>query len=797
MFRLNFVMRHMRSVLLICLFGGLAHAQNSQPVATLTPGIISTYAGNGDAFNSGDGGPATSASIGGLVNVAIDKQNNLYLVINSDAVAGDAYVRKVDPQTGVITTIAGSGAPDISGDGGPAIHAGLGAISAMTADASGNLYLTSYDAVTQANEIRKIDHVTGIISKIAGNETVTYSGDNGPATDAGIDGASCLALDASGNLYLCGNGRIRKIDASTGIITTVAGNGTFGSIGDGGPATDAQMLPYALAISPSGDIYVSDIGNGSYNFIRKIDHSTGTISLVAGSGTGDTLHPGATGDGGPATSANITQARGLNLDPAGNLYFIDIQNGVARKIDTKGIISTIAGRCNVNNEFHYCQATFSGDGGIATQAYLDPFDLVLDSAGNLYIGENYHNNRVRRVNVSLSSLSWPTPTQAGYIDSEDGSQSVTLANAGNAPLTFTAPQSGTNPSATTTDFTLAPTNTCPVVHAGDPVSTLAPGDSCTLAIDFTPVESGTLTANFVVANDSEGVATSQQVIQLSGQATSSTADATTIQVATISSNGVIGNPITLTATVADTKDPTKVPTGTVIFTVTPTSSSGAPTTSSPATVVANGVASFSFTPKYSGTFAVTAIFSPGDPTTYRGSSYTTGQPMTVVGDFSLLGGTGDFDPLVASKTGPPAVFIVNLTPGTGGFPSDVKLSVSGLPSEAVVSISPASVPQNGGAVTATITINISGVNLSEQHSPPVPFGKSPVVVAGLALVCGFTWRRRRLGVPFLLTLLLAVATTLTGCVQRTNASLSSYSVVVTAASGSVQHTFTQQFSISR
>lgn len=800
MFQLNFVMRHMRSVLLICLLSGFAHAQGTQPVATLTPGIISTYAGSGDASNSGDGGPATSAGIGGLLNLAVDKQNNLYLAINSNSAAGVAYVSKIDPKTGVITTIAGNATPDLSGDGGPAIDAGLGSLGAMTTDAAGNLYLTSYDTVTQANEIRKIDHVTGIISKIAGNGSGTYSGDNGPATDAGIEQASCLASDASGNLYLCAHGRVRKIDASTGIITTVAGKGTLGSTGDGGLATDAQVYAFSLAVSPSGDIYVGDGGHGSYNFIRKIDHATGIISLIAGTGTGDTLHPGATGDGGPATSASITFPYGLKLDPAGNLYFVDSGNGVIRKIDTKGVISTLAGRCNVNNEFHYCQATFGGDGGIATEAYLDPIDVVLDSAANFYIGENYHNNRVRRVNVSLSSLSFPTPTEVGFTDSADGSKSVVLSNAGDAPLTLAAPQTGTNPSATTTDFTFSPTNTCPVVYAGDPVSTLAPGDSCNLAIDFTPMNSGAITANFVVADDSENVATSQQVIQLSGVATASTADATTIKVSTIPVNGTIGNPVTVTATVADAKDPTMITTGTVIFTVTPASStSGSPTTASPPTAVVNGAANFSFTPKYAGTYTVTAIFSPGDPNTYRGSSDTTGQTMTVVGDFNVVissTGLGIAGGITAAKSGAPAVFDVLLTPGTGGYPSDVKLSVSGLPSEAVISISPSSIAHNAGSATAHITVDISRVTLSEWRTLPSPFGKTPIVFAGISLLNGLAWRRRRLGVPYLLTLLLVIATTLTGCVQSTNAALNTYDLVVTANSGTVQHTATTKFSIS-
>ena len=332
-------------------------------------GIISTVAGiyPGGGF-SGDGGPATSASLSLPTGVAVDAAGNLYI-----ADLGNSRVRKVNT-SGIITTAAGGGT---GGDGGPATSALLWP-AGVAVDAAGNLYI----ADQYHNRIRKVSP-SGIISTVAGNGTPGFSGDGGPATSASFS-AGGVAMDAAGNLYIAdgGNNRIRRVDAS-GIITTVAGNGLYKFGGDGGPATTASLSnPCGVALDAAGNLYIADSGNKR---IRKVSPS-GIISTVAGNGT-----RGFSGDGGPATSASLYYPTGVAVDAAGNLYIADRGNDRIRRVNAAGIISTLAGNGTYG---------FSGDGGPATAASLRlPTGVAVDAAGNLYIADTY-NGRVRKVTPS-------------------------------------------------------------------------------------------------------------------------------------------------------------------------------------------------------------------------------------------------------------------------------------------------------------------------------------------------------------------------------------------------------------
>jgi hypothetical protein len=251
---------------------------------------ISTVAGNGNTGYSGDGGSATGATFDNPLGVTVDSAGNLYIA--------DFYnnrVRKAAPN-GIITTYAGTGAYGFSGDGGQAIRASLQEPQTVLADAAGDLYVGDY-----GNHVRKIAP-DGTITTLAGNGNRGYSGDGGPATSAAIDFPGDLALDAAGNLYIsCGDdgsglfSAIRKVTPA-GIISTVAGNGTAGYSGDGGPAINATShLPRGMAIDFAGNLFFADQGN---NRIRKI--SNGVITTVAGNGTA-----GYAGDGGPAINAEL------------------------------------------------------------------------------------------------------------------------------------------------------------------------------------------------------------------------------------------------------------------------------------------------------------------------------------------------------------------------------------------------------------------------------------------------------------------------------------------------------------
>ncbi len=284
-------------------------------------------------------------------------------------------VRKVNT-AGVITTIAGTGAATYSGDGGPATAAEIQRPQKVILDAIGNIYILD----TYNSRVRKIN-TAGIITTIAGNGSAFTSGDGGQATAAGIFQPTGLAFDASGNMFIAeylGN-RIRKVN-TLGIISTIAGNGTAAYSGDGGPATAAELnKPISLIFDTSWNLYVTDYQN---NRIRKIN-TAGIITTIAGNGIA-----GHSGDGGQATAASINNPIYLEMDNAGNIFFSDLLNNRIAKINTAGIISTIAGNGT---------AGFSGDGGPATLAELNgPCGIGFDNSGNLFIAD-WLNNRIRKL----------------------------------------------------------------------------------------------------------------------------------------------------------------------------------------------------------------------------------------------------------------------------------------------------------------------------------------------------------------------------------------------------------------
>jgi trimeric autotransporter adhesin len=290
-------------------------------------------------------------------------------------------LKQLNAQT--ISTIAGDSIQGYTGDGGLAIAAELKFPYALVLDTSGNVYFS--DAGN--NRIRKIDIASGIITTIAGNGTQGYSGDGAAATAAELFNPGGLVFDGSGNLFFADayNNCIRKINFTTGIITTVAGNGTSGFSGDGGPATAAQMkTPFAVKLDTSGNLFIPDVNN---NRLRKVDGTTGIITTIAGNGTA-----GYTGDGGLATAAELNAPTDVALDRVGNLYFTQGGGSCVRKIAVStGIITTVAGNGTLG---------FSGDGGLATVAQLNrPSCVLVDTLGNLFIAD-YWNNRIRQVDFA-------------------------------------------------------------------------------------------------------------------------------------------------------------------------------------------------------------------------------------------------------------------------------------------------------------------------------------------------------------------------------------------------------------
>jgi hypothetical protein len=357
-------------------------------VSVAQSGTIITVAGIDSFGYNGDNRPAITAKLNAPESICQDKYGNIFV-----ADAANHRIRKVNAITGLITTVAGKDSSGYSGDNGPATNAKLFGPEGVAVDSNNNLYIG--DALNY--RIRKVNAITGIITTIAGTGVAGAFGNGIPAINAQLNGPIHLHIDSFQNLYVIdyGNYLVRKIASSTGLITTVAGNGICSNSVDGLVATAAALnKPIRVFADDTGNIYLSEeLGHK----VRKVSAATGLLSTVAGTGLA-----GSTGDSGPATAAELALPTGIYVDKNGNIFIAEYDNGAIRRVDAStGIITTVAGTLG--------SPGFAGDNGPATSAQMTAMDLTFDKDGNIYIADR-GNQRIRKVCYDTTCLKIPTDT---------------------------------------------------------------------------------------------------------------------------------------------------------------------------------------------------------------------------------------------------------------------------------------------------------------------------------------------------------------------------------------------------
>ena len=352
---------------------------------------VRTVAGVSPGGYSGDGGPATEAQMHEPRMVTFAADGTMYI-----ADTFNQLIRQVSP-SGTITTLAGKHTgfvprdeadcvPNFSGEGGPATDATLSCPHSIAVDplGTGDVYI----ADSANHVIRKVD-TSGVITSVVGQGgKAGKDGDGGPAASATIQGPKGIVFDKAGNLLIADsqNDRIRRVDRATGVITTVAGTGTTGSSGDGGPATAAELSePRTIALGPDGSLYIAE---PKANRVRRVDPA-GIITTFAGTGS-----TGYAGDGGPANAARLDLPRGVAADQSGNVFIADSMNQRIRMVDPSGTITTVAGR---GKACYFSPSNTCGDGGPPLEAgFATPRAVEVDPSGVLFVTDTF-NERVRRV----------------------------------------------------------------------------------------------------------------------------------------------------------------------------------------------------------------------------------------------------------------------------------------------------------------------------------------------------------------------------------------------------------------
>lgn len=489
-------------------FSGIATGS----LSVLNPGVIATVAGDGELNYRSDGVPATQAPIFLPYGVMLDPAGNMYI---SDT--NNSRIRRVDFQSGLISTIAGNGTSGYSGDGGLATQATISQPGGLIMDGVGNIFF----ADSGNDIIRRIDAISGIITTIAGvPQTQGYSPVVVAATSADLSSPRGIAFDAAGDLYIAdtSNNVVREVNAATGTISTVAGTGAAGYNGDNLLATAGQLnTPWSVSVGADNSLLIADLSN---NRVRKVNG--GVISTVVGNGT-----RGFEGDGGAANAAELNDPASVVLDPAGNLYIADSGNNRVRKVHTDtGIIQTVTGNDSEQ---------FAGDGGPANQASLyAPYNLFFDQGGNLFVADTLH-NRIRSIPGTPVALQYAVIR----VERTSAPQIEGLENDGNGNLNLSTPvlnNAALDTATTTCSFTVA----------------IPSSGTCNLGVEFAPTLIGNDVLGSVTLNSGSG--NSPAVINVSGQVLS--VEPTTVILTSSLNPSIVAQSVTFTATVSS-HDPSR------------------------------------------------------------------------------------------------------------------------------------------------------------------------------------------------------------------------------------------------
>ena len=338
----------------------------------LSAATVKTVAGNGKTGYTGDGGAAASAQVGNPYGLVTGPDGALYVCEIDNHV-----IRRIDLKKGTISTVAGNGKMGYSGDGGPATAASLNQPYEIRFDKAGNMFFVEM----VNNIVRRVDAKTKIITTVAGTGKAGFSGDGGPATQAQFNQPHSIAFDTDGNLLICDirNHRVRRVDLKSGMIDTWAGTGDRGATPDGAPLAGTPLNgPRAIDMDPKGNLYLA-LREG--NAIYRIDPKTKTIHHVAGTG-----EKGYTGDGGPAKQAKLNGPKGVAWSPDNSLYIADTESHTIRRIDLKsGTISTVLGTGERGD---------GPDGDPLKCQTARPHGIFVDRKGVAYVGDS-ENHRVR------------------------------------------------------------------------------------------------------------------------------------------------------------------------------------------------------------------------------------------------------------------------------------------------------------------------------------------------------------------------------------------------------------------